>query len=52
MAKNKQKYYAILSKKDNYLHGVFPFSREGYKQAKLFLDKKVKNKKSFYIKKK
>jgi hypothetical protein len=50
--KNKQKYYAVLSKKDNYLHGVFPFSKEGYKQAQLYIDKNIKNKKSFYIKKK
>ena len=52
MAKSKQKYYAILCKEDNYLHGVFPFSKEGYKQAKLFISKKIKNKDNFYIKKK
>ena len=50
--KNKQKYYAILSKKDNYLHGVFPFSKEGYKQAQIYINKDIKNKNLFYIKKK
>jgi hypothetical protein len=52
MSKIKQKYYAILSKKDNFLHGAFPFSKEGYEQAKLFIDKKSEKNKEFYIKKK
>ena len=52
MSKTKQKYYAILSKKDNFLHGVFPFTKEGYKQAKSFIAEKGKKNKEFCIKKK
>ena len=48
----KQKYYAIHSKNDNFLHGVFPLTKEGYKLAKKYIkDSLSKNKSSFYIKK-
>jgi hypothetical protein len=47
-----QKYYAIFSKKDNFLHGAFPFTKDGLKLAKNYLYKiSGKNKKNFYIKK-
>lgn len=49
----RKKYYAIYSKSDNFLHGVFPLSKEGYKEAKTYIQKiSPKNKKAFYIKQK
>lgn len=46
------KHYAIFSKKDNFLHGAFPLTKEGLKHAKEYLAKiSGKNKKNFYIKK-
>lgn len=49
---SKIKYYGIFSKKDNYLHGVFPANKEGLKSAKKYLAKisTKKNKKEFSIK--
>jgi hypothetical protein len=48
----KIKYYGIFSKKDNYLHGVFPANKNGLKLAKNYLEKLSigKNKKEFSIK--
>jgi hypothetical protein len=49
----KQKYYAIHSKNDNFLHGVFPLTKEGYKSAKEYISKlSPKGKTHFYITKK
>ena len=49
----RKKYYAIYSKNDNFLHGVFPLSKEGYKEAKIYIQKiSTKNQKNFYIKQK
>jgi hypothetical protein len=49
----RKKYYAILSKNDNYLHGVFPLSKEGYQEAKTYIQKiSSKNYKNFYIQEK
>jgi len=49
----KQKYYAIHSKNDNFLHGVFPLTKEGYKSAKEYIIKLCpKGKNNFYISKK
>lgn len=49
---SKNKYYGIFSKKDNYLHGVFPLTKEGLVAAKEYLKKisPTKTKKIFYIK--
>lgn len=51
--RNKSKYYGVYSKLDNFLYGVFPFSKDGFKQAEAYI-LKIKNKKNtnFYIKKK
>jgi len=35
--KKKIKYYALINKNDNFLHGVFPPSVEGLKKAKEYL---------------
>lgn len=32
-------YYAILNKNDNFLHGVFPPSKEGLLKAKAYISK-------------
>jgi hypothetical protein len=49
----KKKYYAIYSKSDNFLHGVFPLSKEGYKEAKTYIQRiSPKNPKNFYIQEK
>jgi hypothetical protein len=49
--KNKSKYYAILNKKDKFLYGAFPASKEGKIQAKEYI-KKISNKSmTLYIKK-
>jgi len=49
----KQKYYAIHSKHDNFLHGVFPLTKEGYKSAQEYISKlSSKGKKYYYIEKK
>ena len=47
--KNKKKFYGIYSKNDNFLYGVFPFTKEGKFKAKQYIDEKLKNK-NFYIK--
>jgi len=46
MAKNKKqkvlkkkKYYLLISKKDNFQYGVFPYSKEGLAKAKNYLQK-------------
>ena len=49
----KTKYYAIYSKNDNFLHGVFPLSKNGLKSAKAYIVKIApKNQKNYYIEKK
>jgi hypothetical protein len=49
----KQKYYAIHSKHDNFLHGVFPLTKEGYKSAQEYISKlSSKGKTYYYIEKK
>lgn len=35
----KKKYYLLVSKKDNFQYGVFPYSKEGLEKAKLYLTK-------------
>lgn len=42
MKKNKfkkKKYYILISKKDNFQYGVFPYSKEGLLHAKSYLNK-------------
>jgi hypothetical protein len=49
----KQKYYAVYSKNDNFLHGAFPMSKDGYNMAKKYIIKiAANNRENFYIKKK
>jgi hypothetical protein len=49
----RKKYYAIHSKSDNYLHGVFPLTEDGLKSAKAYITKISGKKKSlYYIEKK
>lgn len=49
----KHKFYGIYSKNDNFLYGVFPFSTEGFKSAKKYIQSKLKTKNNlYYIKKK
>lgn len=49
----RKKYYAIYSKNDNFLHGVFPLSKDGHKEAKTYIQKiSPKNQKNFYIEEK
>jgi hypothetical protein len=50
--KNKNKYYGIYSKNDNFLYGVFPLSKDGREKAKNYISKISKNKNDYYIKKK
>jgi hypothetical protein len=50
--KSKKKFYGIYSKNDNFLYGVFPFSKNGYIQAKEYINKKFNKNKNFYIKNK
>ena len=35
----KKKYYLLLSKKDNFQYGVFPYSKEGLVRARNYLNK-------------
>jgi len=35
----KKKYYLILSKKDKFQYGVFPYTKEGLSSAKSYLNK-------------
>jgi len=49
----KRKYYGVYSKNDNFLHGVFPVTKEGFKLAQAYISKIApKNKKNYYIEKK
>ena len=49
----RKKYYAIHSKSDNFLHGVFPLTEDGLTSAKAHISKIAgKNKNLYYIKKK
>jgi hypothetical protein len=45
------KYYAIFSKRDNFLHGVFPPSKEGLLKAKAHILKIDPSNKNYKIKK-
>jgi hypothetical protein len=47
--KNKKKFYGIYFKNDNFLYGVFPFTKEGKIDAKRYINEKLKSK-NFYIK--
>jgi hypothetical protein len=47
--KNKKKFYGIYSKNDNFLYGVFPFTKEGKSNAQKYINEKLKNK-NLYIK--
>jgi len=54
MAKNKKqktikrkKYYLLVSKKDNFQYGVFPYSKEGLNNARSYL-KKITTKPELY----
>lgn len=50
--KTKQaKYYAVYSKSDNFLHGVFPPSKEGLLKAKAHILKIDPSNKNYKIKK-
>lgn len=35
----KKKYYILISKKDNFQYGVFPYSKEGLNHARNYLSK-------------
>lgn len=35
----KKKYYILISKKDNFQYGVFPYSKEGLTNARNYLGK-------------
>jgi len=45
------KYYAIFNKNDNFLHGVFPPSKEGLSKAKAHILKIDPSNKYYKIKK-
>ena len=45
------KYYAVYSKSDNFLHGVFPPSKEGLIKAKAHILKIDPTNKNYKIKK-
>ena len=45
------KYYAVYSKSDNFLHGVFPPSKEGLLKAKAHMLKIDPSNKRYKIKK-
>ena len=49
--KKKNKYYAVFSKSDNFLHGVFPPSPEGLSKAKQHILKLDPTNKNYKIKK-
>ena len=49
--KLKHKYYAVFSKTDNFLHGVFPPSKEGLSKAKAHILKIDPSNKNYKIKK-
>ena len=35
----KKKYYILLSKKDKFQYGVFPYSKDGLEKARKYLNK-------------
>ena len=35
----RKKYYILISKKDNFQYGVFPYSKEGLNHARNYLNK-------------
>ncbi len=42
--------YLVLARNNNYMHGVFPYSEEGKKQAEAYIKKATQEKKEeFYI---
>ena len=47
--KQKNKYYAIFSKTDNFLYGVFPSSQDGLFKAKEYLIKLDPSNKNYKI---
>ena len=47
----KNKYYAIFSKSDNFLYGVFPASKDGLSEAKAHILKIDPSNKNYKIKK-
>lgn len=48
----RKKYYGVYSK-DNFLYGVFPFSKDGYTSAKNYAHQlNPKNKKLYFVKEK
>lgn len=49
--KTKAKYYAVIGRNDKFLHGVFPFSKEGLVSAKVYLSKLDPLEKNLKIKK-
>lgn len=49
--KLKHKYYAVFSKNDNFLHGVFPPSEDGLSKAKAHILKIDPSNKHYKIKK-
>jgi hypothetical protein len=44
----KKKYYIILSKRDKFQYGVFPYSKEGLTSARSYLNK-ITTKPELYI---
>jgi len=38
-ARRKKKYYILISRKDNFQYGVFPYSKEGLNHARSYLNK-------------
>lgn len=49
--RKKNKYYAVYSKHDNFLHGVFPASSVGLISAKNYIAEIDPSKKNYTIKK-
>jgi hypothetical protein len=43
----KKKYYLLISKKDNFQYGVFPYSKDGLEKARSYL-KKITTKPELY----
>ena len=48
----KKKYYLLISKKDNFQYGVFPYSKEGLLHAKNYLNKMTTKPELYTIKSK
>lgn len=44
----KKKYYLILSKKDKFQYGVFPYTKEGLTSARSYLNK-ITTKPELYV---